>query len=72
MPECIHLIVSHYDVILYYLGVHQCLTFLPLRSNPIPTAAQKEIAIGFVKENHFVQVILMLGHPISSHNDILV
>lgn len=64
MPDCEHLITSHYDVILYYLGVHQCLTFLPLKSDLILAAARREIAIGFVNENHFMQAILMSGHPI--------
>ena len=54
MPEYGHLIASHYDVVLYYLSVHQCLTFLPLRSDPIPAVARKEIVIGFINRNTFV------------------
>lgn len=37
MSDCGYLIASHYDVVLYYLGTLQCLTFLPLRSDPIST-----------------------------------
>ena len=48
MPNMGHLIASHYNVVLYHLLVEQCLTFLPLQSVPIPTAASREIAIGFV------------------------
>lgn len=64
MSECGHLIALHYDVVLYYLVVHQCLTFLPLRSDLILATAQRKIVISFVNENHFVQVILMPGHLI--------
>ncbi|XXG73509.1 hypothetical protein AAC387_Pa07g2415 [Persea americana] len=45
----------------------QCLTFLPLQSVPVPTAARQEIAIGFVNQNHFIQLIIVFfvrGHPI--------
>ncbi|XP_028066880.1 uncharacterized protein LOC114269717 [Camellia sinensis] len=39
-----------------------CLAFLPLRSPPITLADRREIAIGFVNGNHFVQVFLKAGH----------
>lgn len=55
-PECGHLIASYYNVVVYLLSARQCLTFLPLRSDPLPAAKRKEVAIGFVNENHFVQV----------------
>ena len=48
MPDIGHLIALHYNVVLYHLSIEQYLTFLPLRSVPIPTAARREIAIGFV------------------------
>ncbi|XXG53730.1 hypothetical protein AAC387_Pa03g1784 [Persea americana] len=64
MPDMGHLIASHYNVVLYHLSIEQCLTFLPLRSVPVPVAARREIAIGFVNQNHFVQVFLIQGHPI--------
>lgn len=56
MPDMGHLIASRYNVVLYHLSMQQCLTFLPLRSNPMPLHARKEIAIGFVNGNHFIQV----------------
>ena len=59
MPDMGHLIASHYNVVLYHLSIEQCLTFLPLQSVPVPTAARREIAIGFVNQNHFVQVIIV-------------
>ena len=59
MPDMGHLIASHYNVVLYHLSVEQFLTFLPLRSVPIPTAVRREIAIGFVNQNHFVHVIIV-------------
>ncbi|XXG55268.1 hypothetical protein AAC387_Pa03g2971 [Persea americana] len=64
MPDMGHVIASHYNVVLYHLLIEQCLTFLLLQSVPIPTAAKWEIAIGFVNQNHFVQVFLVQGHPI--------
>ena len=59
MSDMGHLIVSHYNVVLYHLSIEQCLTFLLLRSVPIPIAARWEIAIGFVNQNHFVHVIIV-------------
>ncbi|XP_028062044.1 uncharacterized protein LOC114265421 [Camellia sinensis] len=41
----------------------QCLTFLPLRTVPVPQLDRREIAIGFVNGNHFFQVLLQPGHP---------
>ncbi|XXG51227.1 hypothetical protein AAC387_Pa02g5046 [Persea americana] len=43
--------------------MEQCLTFLPLRSVPLPYVSHREIAIGFVNQNHFVEVFLVPGHP---------
>eukprot|EP00268_Persea_americana_P034804 TRINITY_DN3440_c2_g1_i6.p1 TRINITY_DN3440_c2_g1~~TRINITY_DN3440_c2_g1_i6.p1 ORF type:complete len:952 (-),score=86.58 TRINITY_DN3440_c2_g1_i6:87-2942(-) len=63
MPEMGHLISSHYNVVLYHLSTEQCLTFLPLRSVPLPKVSRREIAIGFVNQNHFVEVFLVPGHP---------
>ncbi|XP_028099011.1 uncharacterized protein LOC114298595 [Camellia sinensis] len=42
----------------------KCLTFLPLRTVPVPQLDRREIAIGFVNGNHFVQVLLQPGHPV--------
>ncbi|GMP83360.1 hypothetical protein CsSME_00037303 [Camellia sinensis var. sinensis] len=63
-PGLDHLISSFYQVVLVYLSMQQCLTFLPLRSIPTSVASYKEICIGFVNNNHFVQLILEPGHPI--------
>ncbi|KAJ4715734.1 Calmodulin-binding transcription activator [Melia azedarach] len=64
MPDMGHLIASVYNVALFHLSIQQCLTFLPLRSVPVPTDSRKEIAIGFVNNNHFVEVFLLPGHPV--------
>ncbi|XP_057488525.1 protein FAR1-RELATED SEQUENCE 2-like [Actinidia eriantha] len=64
MPDMGHLISSCYNVVLCHLSLKQCLTFLPLRSEPIPTSSRKEITIGFVNDNHFVEVFLLPGHPV--------
>ncbi|XP_028054208.1 uncharacterized protein LOC114258456 [Camellia sinensis] len=53
-----HLVASCYNLVLYHLSLQQCLTFLPLRTVPVPQLDRREIAIGFVNGNHFVQVLL--------------
>ena len=53
-----HLIASCYNAILYHLSLQQCLTFLPLRSVPLPLLSRKDIAIAFVNGNHFVEVLI--------------
>ncbi|XP_028060852.1 uncharacterized protein LOC114264436 [Camellia sinensis] len=65
MPDMGHLVASCYNLVLYHLSLQQCLTFLPLRTVPIPQLDRREIAIGFVNRNHFVQVLLQPGHPVS-------
>ena len=64
MPDMGHLITSHYNFVLYHLSIEQCLTFLPLRSVPVPMPSRNERTIGFVNRNHFVQLFLEPGHPI--------
>ncbi|GMQ07218.1 hypothetical protein CsSME_00051503 [Camellia sinensis var. sinensis] len=64
MPDMGHLISSFYQVVLVHLSMQQCLTFLLLKSIPTSVASRKEICIGFVNNNHFVQLILEPGHPI--------
>ena len=58
-----HLIASFYNVALIYISLHQCLTFLPLRSPPILVPSHKVFAIGFVGGNHFFQVFFTSGSP---------
>ena len=62
MPDMGHLIASSYNLVLYHLSIEQCLTFLPLRSVPVPTPSWNERTIGFVNRNHFVQLFLVPGH----------
>ena len=64
MPDMGRLIVSRYNLVLYHLSIKQCLTFLPLRSVPIPMPSRNKRTIGFVNRNHFVQLFLEPGHPI--------
>ncbi|XP_028074033.1 uncharacterized protein LOC114276448 [Camellia sinensis] len=64
MPDMGHLIASCYNVVLYHLSTQQCLTFLPLRSMSISQVQRREIAIGFVNGNHFIQVFMLSGHPV--------
>ncbi|KAL7191130.1 hypothetical protein ACSBR2_023241 [Camellia fascicularis] len=56
MPDMGHLVALCYNLVLYYLSLQQCLTFLPLRTVPVPQLDRREIAIGFVNGIHFVQV----------------
>ncbi|XP_038679431.1 uncharacterized protein LOC119980706 [Tripterygium wilfordii] len=58
-----HLIASSYNVILHLLSSEQCLTFLPLRSVPPPSHEHVTITIGFVNNNHFIQVTLIEDYP---------
>ena len=53
-----YLISSHYNIVLFLLSLSQCLTFFPLRTEPVPLAARRTIAIGFVNNNHFIGVCL--------------
>ncbi|XP_028080962.1 uncharacterized protein LOC114282479 [Camellia sinensis] len=61
-----HLVASCYNLVLSHLSLEQCLTFLPLRTVPVPQLDRREIAIGFVNGNHFVQVLLQPGHLVPS------
>ncbi|KAK0590157.1 hypothetical protein LWI29_023338 [Acer saccharum] len=58
MPDTGHIIASRYNVVLLHISQQQCLTFLPLRSVPLPCTSRKVIAIGFVNESHFVEVFM--------------
>ncbi|KAM6547138.1 hypothetical protein CsatB_018814 [Cannabis sativa] len=64
MPDMGHIIASRYNVVLVHLSIQQSFTFLPLRSNPSPTDLHKLITIGFVNNNHFIQVFMHAGCPI--------
>ncbi|KAH9753465.1 protein FAR1-RELATED SEQUENCE [Citrus sinensis] len=64
MPDMGHLIASCYNVVLFHLSSVQCLTFLPLRSEPVHILSRRNIALGYVFGNHFVEVFLTPGHPI--------
>ncbi|CAL5330385.1 unnamed protein product [Camellia sinensis] len=64
MPDMGYLISSFYNIVLFHLSSQQCLTFLPLRTIPMPIASRKEICTGFVNNNHFIQVFLVHGHPV--------
>ncbi|XP_028060354.1 uncharacterized protein LOC114263967 [Camellia sinensis] len=55
MPDMGYLVASCYNLVLYHLSLQQCLTFLPLRTVLVPQLDRREIAIGFVNGNHFVQ-----------------
>ncbi|XP_058191446.1 uncharacterized protein LOC131308532 [Rhododendron vialii] len=65
MPDMGHIIASAYNCVLVHLSNIQCLTFLPLRSEPLPSMKQKDIAIRFVDGEHFVQVFLKSGSPMA-------
>ncbi|KAH6787647.1 hypothetical protein C2S52_007199, partial [Perilla frutescens var. hirtella] len=64
LPDMGHLVASRYNVVFVHISKQQCLTYLPLRSNPPPNLQHRVIAIGYVNENHFVQVLLDHDAPI--------
>ncbi|XP_060960635.1 uncharacterized protein LOC133031210 [Cannabis sativa] len=64
MPDMGHIIASRYNVVLVHLSIQQCLTFFPLRSNPLPAILHKIITIGFVNNNHFIEVFMQNNSPI--------
>ncbi|KAL7251152.1 hypothetical protein ACSBR1_013060 [Camellia fascicularis] len=59
-----HLIASSYNIVLYHFSAQQCLTFLPLRSDPLPPLDCTEISIGFHERKHFVELFMEQDHPI--------
>ncbi|KAK3223224.1 hypothetical protein Dsin_010249 [Dipteronia sinensis] len=63
MPETGHIIASKYNVVLVLLSKQLCLTFLPLRSVPLPQSLHKIITIGFVNGCHFIEVFMVPGSP---------
>ncbi|XP_061998453.1 uncharacterized protein LOC133715810 isoform X2 [Rosa rugosa] len=64
MPDMGHLIASCYKIVLFHFSATQCLTFLPLRSTPVPLPMRRHIAIGLVNDSHYVEVFLKPGHPV--------
>ncbi|KAH6801481.1 hypothetical protein C2S52_001945 [Perilla frutescens var. hirtella] len=64
LPDMGHLVASRYNVVLVHISTQQCLTYLPLRTNPPLKSQHKMIVIGFVNNNHFVQVLLDQAAPI--------
>ncbi|XVE67998.1 hypothetical protein DITRI_Ditri09bG0033100 [Diplodiscus trichospermus] len=64
LPEMGHLIASRYDVVLVHISAKQCMTYLPLRSTPPSPSEHRIIVIGFVNDNHFVQVLMDSTSPI--------
>ncbi|XP_060969857.1 uncharacterized protein LOC133037065 [Cannabis sativa] len=63
MPDMGHIIASRYNVVLVHLSIQQCLTFLPLGSNPLPAILHKIITIGFINNNHFIEVFMQNDSP---------
>jgi len=51
-----YLISFQYNMVLLLLSQHQCLTFLSLMTESILPAAHRSIAIGFVNNNHFIEI----------------
>ncbi|BFG22361.1 hypothetical protein CerSpe_086350 [Prunus speciosa] len=54
MPHIGHIIATCYNVVLILLSMRQCLTFLPFSVQSSETKL-REIAIGFVDDDHYVQ-----------------
>lgn len=60
MPDMGHIIASRYNVVLVYISMQLCLTFLPLRSAPTPLPMRRVLSIGFINDNHFVEVMFII------------
>ncbi|XP_012853296.1 PREDICTED: uncharacterized protein LOC105972862 [Erythranthe guttata] len=58
LPDMGHIIGSTYNIVLVYLAPQQCLTFLPLNSEPLPSDKIREHGLAYVNNNHFVHVVL--------------
>ena len=57
MPNMGHIVASKYNVMFVHVSMQQCSMFLPLLSTSFSILEQKIISIGFVNNNHFVEVI---------------
>ncbi|CAL2267010.1 unnamed protein product [Prunus armeniaca] len=55
MPDMGHIIATCYNVVLILLSMRQCLTFLPFSVQSSETKL-REIAIGFVDDDHYVHI----------------
>ncbi|XVF71181.1 hypothetical protein PTKIN_Ptkin12aG0015800 [Pterospermum kingtungense] len=64
LPDMGHLVATRYNVVLVHISKKQCFTYLPLRSSPPSLLQHREIVIGFVDNNHFVQVSMHPNSPI--------
>ncbi|XP_012839891.1 PREDICTED: uncharacterized protein LOC105960271 [Erythranthe guttata] len=63
-PNMGHVIASTYNIVLVYLSKYQCLTFLPLSSDPKLFSERQEHGMAFVDNCHFVHVVLNKNCPI--------
>ncbi|XP_038687449.1 uncharacterized protein LOC119986826 [Tripterygium wilfordii] len=57
------LIASKFNVKLHILSAAQSFKYFTLRSTPPPSYQLVAIAIGYVNNNHYVQVVLTEGYP---------
>ncbi|XP_012844543.1 PREDICTED: uncharacterized protein LOC105964581 [Erythranthe guttata] len=62
-PNMGHFIAFKYDIVIVLLSYLQCLTFLPLSSDPVPKGKKQEHGIALVDENH-VHLVLKKNCPI--------
>ncbi|KAL2323773.1 hypothetical protein Fmac_028152 [Flemingia macrophylla] len=59
IPDMGYVIASRYNVVLVSLSLQESMTFFPLRGRPpLSQSSHRLIAIGFVHNCHFVQVVL--------------
>ncbi|XP_012849919.1 PREDICTED: uncharacterized protein LOC105969693 [Erythranthe guttata] len=63
-PDMGHFIASKYDIVLVLITQLQCLTFLPLSSDPVPDGQRQEHGIALVDGNHFVHLVLKKNCPL--------
>ena len=63
MQEIGILIASHFNVILHTITNLVCQTYLPLRSIPPPWYQHTFISLGFVNNDHYVNISLKEAYP---------
>ncbi|XP_012829984.1 PREDICTED: uncharacterized protein LOC105951141 [Erythranthe guttata] len=63
LPYMGHIIAHAYNIVVQYFSKYQCLTFLPLSSDPVPVEMRQEHGLAFVNNNHFVHVVLKNNCP---------
>lgn len=58
LPDMGYLIASYYNIVLFTISKNHSFTILPLRTPPFSNVSRRTFAIGFVNDNHFIEVFI--------------